>query len=81
MRKPGDRKMGDAIRAAREAKRLTRKEVSEALSLNDQYLYQVETGRRRPTLETLWEIAKYLGLNPHELDPRLASSGGSSRST
>ncbi len=64
--------MGSLLRAAREAKRLTRKELGEALSLGDQYLYQIETGRRRPTLETLWELAQYLDIDPHSLDPRLA---------
>src|SRR4051812_48167163 len=72
MKQPGDRPMGSLIREAREAKRLSRREVGEALSLNDQYLYQVETGRRRPTLETLWELATFLGINPHDLDQRLA---------
>lgn len=64
--------MGSVIRSAREAKKLTRREVGEALSLSDQYIYQIETGRRRPTLETLWEMAKLLEIDPHELDSRLA---------
>jgi transcriptional regulator with XRE-family HTH domain len=65
--------MGAVIQAAREAQRLTRREVAEALNISDQYLYQVETGRRAAALETLWEIALHLGIDPHTVDPRLAS--------
>ncbi len=69
----GGKTMGGMIQEAREARRLTRKELAVALSLSDQYIYQVESGRRVPTLETLWQIALELGLDPHSLDPRLAS--------
>lgn len=66
--------MGNLIRDARESRRLTRKQAAETLGLNEQYLYQVETGRRVPTLETLWEIAGAMGIDPHSLDSRLAPS-------
>ncbi len=64
--------MGEAIRAARVARGMTRKELGEAMSLSDQYIYQVETGRRQLALETLWDLACQLDLDPHALDPRLA---------
>jgi transcriptional regulator with XRE-family HTH domain len=71
MREPGDPQMGEAIKAAREAKGLTRAQMASEMGLNDQYIYQVESGRRKPTLETLWEMALYLEIDPHSLDERL----------
>jgi transcriptional regulator with XRE-family HTH domain len=71
MRESGDLQMGEAIKAAREAKGLTRAQMATDMGLNDQYIYQVESGRRKPTLETLWEIALFLEIDPHSLDERL----------
>lgn len=68
--------MGEKIRTAREARHLTRREVADALGISDQYLYQVETGRRHASLETLWALAGHLKIDPHQLDARLAQVPG-----
>lgn len=65
--------MGNMIQSAREARRLTRKDLATALNMSDQYVYQVESGRRVPTLETLWEFAIALEIDPNSLDHRLAT--------
>lgn len=71
---PGTEKsLGEKIREARESRRLSRREAAELTGLNDQYIYQVETSRRVPPLETLWDLATKLGIDPSDLDDRLAS--------
>ena len=64
--------IGERIKAARVEQGLSRREVGEALSLNDQYLYQLESGRRAIPLEQVWSLACHLGIDPHSLDARLA---------
>jgi transcriptional regulator with XRE-family HTH domain len=66
-----DTSIGARLRAARDAKGLTRAEFAPTIGLGEQYLYQIEAGRRAANLETLFKLAVALGLDPNALDPRL----------
>lgn len=53
--------LGSRIRARREARRLTQRELAQAVALDPAYISLIETGRRTPSVEKLNAIAKYLG--------------------
>ncbi|HEU5116815.1 MAG TPA: helix-turn-helix transcriptional regulator, partial [Isosphaeraceae bacterium] len=63
------------LRAARERAKLSQGEAASRMPgrVTIQYWSDVERGRRKPSLEWLYEAAKAIGCNPHSLDERLAS--------
>ena len=64
MRVP-DRRLGalaDLVKQARLSKGMTQRELSSALNLSDGYVGHLESGRMRPTVETLKALAAVLGL-------------------
>ncbi len=59
--------VGRNVRRIRQAKGLTQEELAERSGFGQNYLSDLERGRRNPTVVTLWEIAQTLGVTPVEL--------------
>lgn len=59
--------MGDRLRAARRAKRLSLRDLAGRLGLSASLISQVETGRARPSVSTLYAIANELDVSLDEL--------------
>lgn len=49
---------GNFLRRERDRLGLTRREVAEKTGLNKQYIYNVETNRKKPSLETVNKLAE-----------------------
>ncbi len=62
--------IGPAIKAARQARRLTLAEVGYTLGVTRQYVYAWEAGRRNPGPKHLAKLAEVLGLQVTDLLPR-----------
>ena len=64
------------LKAARERAGLSQSAAAARMpgSVAVQYWSDVERGRRKPSLEWLWDAAGAIGCDPHELDSRLASN-------
>ena len=75
--------MGDRLREARQARGLSLRALAERLGVSPSLISQVETGRARPSVSTLYAIATSLGISLDELlfidarRPSQRSSGGS----
>lgn len=54
--------LADMVRRARLAKRLTQRQLSRALGMSEGYVGHLESGRFRPTTETLKALSSVLGL-------------------
>lgn len=65
--------IGARLRSARIRAGLSQSEAAARLPrpVAVQYWSNVETGRRNPSLEWLWDAAAALGCDPHDLDGRL----------
>jgi transcriptional regulator with XRE-family HTH domain len=61
------RLVGRNVRRIRQAKGLTQEELAERSGFGQNYLSDLERGRRNPTVVTLWELAQTLGVTPVEL--------------
>ncbi len=62
------------LRALRARAGLTQQQLADRLGITQGYVADVERGRRVPGLDWLHDAATALGWDPHELDPRLAST-------
>ena len=62
--------IGTLIKAARQARKLTQKQVGEALGINDRHVQAWEAGRRNPGPKHLAKLAEVLGLEIADLLPR-----------
>ena len=62
--------IGLAIKAARQARRLTLAEVGYTLGVTRQYVYAWEAGRRNPGPKHLAKLAEVLGLKVIDLLPK-----------
>ena len=62
--------IGTLIKAARQARKLTQKQVGEALGINDRHVQAWEAGRRNPGPKHLAKLAEVLGLDVRDLLPR-----------
>lgn len=61
----GERPFGtlaDLVKHARQAKGMTQRQLSRALGMSEGYAGHLESGRFRPTIETLKTLASVLGL-------------------
>lgn len=58
----------------RQQRKLTQEEVADRTGFSQQYLSGLERGHRNPTIITLYELAKALGVSPADL---LKSENGS----
>ncbi len=59
--------VGRNVRKARLKKGLTQEEFADVSGFSQQYLSDLERGRRNPTVVTLYELARALGVSHLEL--------------
>lgn len=59
--------MGERIRCYREQKRMTQEQLGEACNLSTGYIGHIERGSRKPSLETLYQIAQTLSVSTDAL--------------
>jgi transcriptional regulator with XRE-family HTH domain len=64
---PEYREMGDRLRVERRARGLSLRELADRLGVSPSLISQVETGRARPSVSTLYTIANELGVSLDEL--------------
>lgn len=55
--------VGERIRSLRESRRLSRKDLAARAGLSAGYLYEIESGRRKFSAETLCRIAEALSVS------------------
>jgi len=61
------RLVGRNVRKAREAAGLTQEQLAERSGFTQQYLSGLETGKRNPTIVSVYELAKALGVSHIDL--------------
>lgn len=61
------RLVGRNVRKFRLAKGLTQEQFAALSGFGQNYLSDLERGRRNPTIVTLWELSQALGVMPVEL--------------
>ena len=61
------RLVGSNVRRIREKKGLTQEKFAELSGFSQQYISDLEQGRRNPTIITLYELATALGVSHMEL--------------
>jgi transcriptional regulator with XRE-family HTH domain len=66
---PFRRTFGRAVKAAREARGLTQRELAEAASIADKYLSRIELGLATPSVYVASRLARALGLSVDALLP------------
>ena len=59
--------VGRNAKRIRTARGLTQEELAERSGFSQQYLSDLERGRRNPTIVSLWELAQALGATPVDL--------------
>lgn len=58
------RLVGENVKRLRLEQGLTQEQFAEKSGFSQQYLSDLERGRRNPTVVTLWELAQALGVEP-----------------
>lgn len=61
--------VGQRVRKAREAKRLTQARLAEMVSLSRTSITNIELGRQKLLVHTLWDIAEALGVDVRQILP------------
>jgi transcriptional regulator with XRE-family HTH domain len=61
------RLVGQNVKRVRLEKKLTQEQFSDMSGFSQQYISGLESGHRNPTVVTLYEIAKALGVSPLDL--------------
>jgi transcriptional regulator with XRE-family HTH domain len=59
--------VGRNVRAIRQAKGMTQEQLAESSGFSQQYISDLERGRRNPTVVTLWELSQALESTPVQL--------------
>ena len=59
--------VGDNVCRIRKEKGLTQEQLSELSGLSQQYISDLERGKRNPTIVTIYELAQALGVGHLEL--------------
>ncbi|HWJ37589.1 MAG TPA: helix-turn-helix transcriptional regulator [Sphingomicrobium sp.] len=59
--------VGRNVRALRQARGMTQEQLAEKSGFSQQYISDLERGRRNPTVVSLYELAQALGSTPVEL--------------
>jgi transcriptional regulator with XRE-family HTH domain len=59
--------VGRNVRSARTARRMTQEQLAEQAGFSQQYISELECGRRNPTVVTLYELAQVLHSTPADL--------------
>lgn len=57
---------GKVLRNIREEKKLSQEQLAHLSELDRTYISLLERGKRRPTINTLFDLCKPLGLKPSE---------------
>ncbi|TRD03778.1 helix-turn-helix transcriptional regulator [Mesorhizobium sp. WSM4303] len=70
--------VGENFARLRAASGLTQEQVAERANLTQQYLSDLERGKRNPTIETLYAIASALGVSHLDLVTPAEQKGSSS---
>ncbi|HEY6874175.1 MAG TPA: helix-turn-helix transcriptional regulator [Geobacteraceae bacterium] len=58
---------GEAIRELRKQKRLSQEYVAHESGLDRSFISLLETGRQQPSLVTIFQLSKALGVSPSQL--------------
>ncbi|MDO8297736.1 MAG: helix-turn-helix transcriptional regulator [Caulobacter sp.] len=66
------RLVGENVKRLRLARGLTQEQFAERSGFSQQYISDLERGRRNPTVVSLFELAQALGAEPRDL---IAASG------
>jgi len=67
--------VGQNVRRVRQSKRLTQEQFAEVSGFSQQYISGLEQGHRNPTVVTLYELAKALGVSHMELVKPIGRKG------
>lgn len=67
MRSSVAKHFGEAIEESRKACAITQEELAARAGLHRTYISQIERGKRQPTLATIFELARALGIRPSNL--------------
>ena len=59
--------MATNVRRARQVRGLTQEELAERSGFSQQYISELENGRRNPTIVSIYELAQALGVTHEEL--------------
>ena len=59
--------VGRNVRAVRQARGMTQEQLAETSGFSQQYISDLERGRRNPTIVSLYELAQALKSTPVEL--------------
>lgn len=59
--------VGRNVRTVRQARGMTQEQLAELSGFSQQYISDLERGRRNPTIVSLYELAQALGSTPIEL--------------
>jgi len=59
--------VGRNVRAVRQARGMTQEQLAEESGFSQQYISDLERGRRNPTIVSLYELAQALKSTPVEL--------------
>ena len=59
--------VGINLRNARTAAKLTQEELADRSGFSQQYISELENGRRNPTIVSIYELAQALGVTHEEL--------------
>lgn len=57
---------GEVLRAFRRTKKLTQEELGLEADVDRVFISRLESGLQKPSLVTLFRVAKVLGVEPHE---------------
>lgn len=58
---------GQVVREARQANRLSQEQLALGAGLNRNYVMDIEAGRRKPSIITIFALARGLGVSPTQL--------------
>jgi transcriptional regulator with XRE-family HTH domain len=73
------RAFGEHLRALREARGLSQERLGSKASLSGKFVGEVERGEKSISLDTLWRVARALGLPLGALIPRASRRGNGRR--
>jgi putative transcriptional regulator len=64
-----DEKLGENIRRYRKKSGLKQNQLAEKVGLSDKYIQLIESGERKPSLKTVYKIARAFGAKVSEIFP------------
>ena len=64
-----DRKLGKRVQKARKKAGLTQEKLAETVKLSTKYIQFIESGKRTPSLKTVYKIGRALNIKVQDLFP------------